>query len=265
MIKCFCCYVIKSAGETARKVLSFIWNLLLIEIYLSQIRISHNKREKVCAVCPYLLFKETVDYTYTCMYWLFKAKELKIFPSESTLMDQVIRNFCNISNRFHIKSKSFYSDPIKMERKGWEIKEWEVLFSVAVSVGKNWPRKKWNPWHDIPNPSAVCMLRRHTVLLVAIRPSDGDVKPGGPLCAFLEEQATSRHWVSPSPFLSSSAHTTELHYTNSYTYSHPNLNFLQYIIQILVPHVMWSAQAVRELKIDHTQRHLSALRGTRST
>ena len=43
-----------------------------------------------------------------------------------------------------------------------------------------------------------------------------------------------------------------LHYTNSYTYSHPNLNFLQYTIQILVPHVMWSAQAVREFKIDHT-------------
>ena len=33
-------------------------------------------------------------------------------------------------------------------------------------------------------------------------------------------------------------------------------------IQIHIPHVMWSAQAVHELKIDHTQRHLSALRGT---
>ena len=49
----------------------------------------------------------------------------------------------------------------------------------------------------------------------------------------------------------------QLHYTNSYTYSQPNLNFLQYTIQILVPHVTWSAQAVRELKIDHTQCHLS--------
>ena len=38
----------------------------------------------------------------------------------------------------------------------------------------------------------------------------------------------------------------------SYTYSHPNLNFLQYTIQILVPHVMWSAQAVSDSKIDHT-------------
>ena len=68
----------------------------------------------------------------------------------------------------------------------------------------------------IPNPSAFCMLRRHIVLLIAIRPSDGDVKPGGLLV------------------------------TNSYTYSHPNLNFLQYTIQILIPHVMWSAQAVRD-------------------
>ena len=55
-----------------------------------------------------------------------------------------------------------------------------------------------------------------------------------------------------------------LHYTNSYTYSHPNLNFLQYAIQIRVPHIMWSALVVCDLKIDHTQRHLSALRGTRS-
>ena len=56
----------------------------------------------------------------------------------------------------------------------------------------------------------------------------------------------SRHRVSPSHFLSSSSHTTQLHYTNSYTYSHPNLNFLQYNIQILVPHVIWSAQVVRD-------------------
>ena len=33
MINCFCCYIIKSAGEIAKKVLlSIIWNLLLIEI-----------------------------------------------------------------------------------------------------------------------------------------------------------------------------------------------------------------------------------------
>ena len=68
----------------------------------------------------------------------------------------------------------------------------------------------------------------------------------------------SRHRILPSPFLSSSSHTTQFHYTNSYTYSHPNLNFLQYTIQIFIPHVMWSAQAVRELKIDRTQCHLSA-------
>ena len=83
-------------------------------------------------------------------------------------------------------------------------------------------------------------------MLIAFRPSDGDVKPGGPLGAFREEQAMSQHRVSSSPFLSS--HTIQLHYT----YSHPNLNFLPYTIQILIPHVMWSAQAVRDSKIDHT-------------
>ena len=96
------------------------------------------------------------------------------------------------------------------------------------------------------------MLRRHIVLMIAIRPSDGDVMPGGPFDAFREEQPTSRHRVSPSPFLSSTSRTTQLHYTNSYTYSHLNLNFLQYTIQILVPHVMRSAQVVRDSKIDNT-------------
>ena len=70
-----------------------------------------------------------------------------------------------------------------------------------------------------PFRSTVYMLRRHIVLSIVIRPSDGDVKPGGPLGAFREEQAMSWHRVSPSPFLSSSSYTTQLHYTNSYTYS----------------------------------------------
>ena len=100
------------------------------------------------------------------------------------------------------------------------------------------------------------MLRRHIVLFIAICPSDGNVNPGGPLGAFREEQAMSRHQVSPSPFLSSSSHTKQLHYTKRYTYSHPNLNYLMYVImytiQIHIPLVMWSAQAVRDLKIDHT-------------
>ena len=107
-------------------------------------------------------------------------------------------------------------------------------------------------------------VEKALVLLIAIRLSDGDVKPGGPLGAFQKEQAMNQHGVSLSPFLSSSSHTTQLHYTNSYIYSQPNRNFLQYTIQILILQVMWSAQEVGELKIDHTQRHLSALRGTRS-
>ena len=62
----------------------------------------------------------------------------------------------------------------------------------------------------IRNPSAVYTLRRHIVLLIAIRPLGGDVKPGGPLGAFREEQTMSRHRVSPSPFLSSSSsHITQ--------------------------------------------------------
>ena len=44
----------------------------------------------------------------------------------------------------------------------------------------------------------------------SFRPSDGDVKPGGPLGAFRKEQAISRYLVSPPAFLSSSTHTTQL-------------------------------------------------------
>ena len=84
-----------------------------------------------------------------------------------------------------------------------------------------------------------------------------------PWC-FSRRAGYERHRFSPFPFLSSSSHTAQLQYTNSYTHSHPNLNFLEYTIQILIPHVMWSAQAVRDTKIDHSQRHLSALRGTQS-
>ena len=84
---------------------------------------------------------------------------------------------------------------------------------------------------------------------VQSRPVDSDSSVGrgryawSPLGAFREEQAMIRHRVSPS---------------------HPNLNFLQYTIQILVPYIMWSAQAVSDSKIDYTQRHLFALRGTQS-
>ena len=78
----------------------------------------------------------------------------------------------------------------------------------------------------------------------------GTLNLAGPLGAFREEQAMSRHRVSPSPFLSSSSLTITLH--KQLTYSHPNLNFLPYTIEILIPHVMWFAEAVLDSKIDHT-------------
>ena len=75
------------------------------------------------------------------------------------------------------------------------------------------------------------MLRRHIVLLIMIRPSNGDVKPGSLLGGFREEQAMSRHRVSSSPFLSSLSHTTQLHYT---TVTHTvNLKFLQHCTDTL--------------------------------
>ena len=67
------------------------------------------------------------------------------------------------------------------------------------------------------------MLRRHIVLLIAIRSSDGDIKPRGPLGA--------PGFTFTLPFII--IPITQLHYRNSYTYSHPNLNSLQYTLQIL--------------------------------
>ena len=46
------------------------------------------------------------------------------------------------------------------------------------------------------------ILYRINIRIITILMSDGDVKPGGPLGAFREEQAMSWHRVSPSPFLS---------------------------------------------------------------
>ena len=66
MINCFCSYIIKPAGETTKKVLlSVIRNLILIEIHLSQIRISDSKRKKVYAVCPYILFYSFSPTTFS--------------------------------------------------------------------------------------------------------------------------------------------------------------------------------------------------------
>ena len=54
-IYCFCCYVIESA-DSQKCIVIVIGNPLRIKINLSQIMTLSIKREKVCAVCPYLLF-----------------------------------------------------------------------------------------------------------------------------------------------------------------------------------------------------------------
>ena len=68
----------------------------------------------------------------------------------------------------------------------------------------DWTSNAWIKFQTLPQ--YVCWEGMQ--LLIAICPSDGDVKTGGPLGVFREEQAMSRHRVSPSPFLSASSHTT---------------------------------------------------------
>ena len=68
-----------------------------------------------------------------------------------------------------------------------------------------------------------------------------------------EEQAMSRHRVTLPPFLSSSSHTPQ-HNNTTQTVTHTvTLTSASYnTVQILFTHVMWSAQAVHDSKIDHT-------------
>ena len=89
------------------------------------------------------------------------------------------------------------------------------------------------------------MLRRHIVLLIAIRLSDGDVKLGDPLMLFEK----SRLWAGNGFHLLPSFHhhpTQHNYTTHTVTLTSTSYN----TIQILVPHVMWSAQAVRDTKIE---------------
>ena len=65
----------------------------------------------------------------------------------------------------------------------------------------------------------------------------------------------SRHRVSPSPFLSSSSFL--LNTITPHKQLHiVTLTSISYSTLYRYPHVIWSAQAVRDSKIDHTQRHL---------
>ena len=68
-IYCFCCYVNKSAGETAKKLLLCNLKSTVIEINLSQIRTLDIKREKVCTVFPtfYLTFASSKNICF-CKY-----------------------------------------------------------------------------------------------------------------------------------------------------------------------------------------------------
>ena len=83
MTNCFCRYVISSSGETAEKVLLLIiWNPLLIEINFSQIRTMIIKHEKVCAVCPYLLFY--------CVFYTIKVERIQNSNSIGLLVFEIL-------------------------------------------------------------------------------------------------------------------------------------------------------------------------------
>ena len=139
---------------------------------------------------------------------LFRAQQIHIFIffsiSFSDCSNQSNYTSCIFSLAFHLYSNKLAA-----------LAQMVACLSLVQQVRGSIPGEVVNFNLKIFNLGArrggdVCMLRRHIVLLIAIRSSDGDVKPGGPLGAFREEQAMSRHRVSPSPFLSSSSsHTTQ--------------------------------------------------------
>ena len=80
-----------------------------------------------------------------------------------------------------------------------------------------------------------------------------------PLVPLEKRRLSSQHQVSPSPFFSSSSSHTSKHNYTTQTLTHTvtlTSTSSSTLCKILFPHVMWSAQAVRESKIDHINHHL---------
>ena len=85
------------------------------------------------------------------------------------------------------------------------------------------------------------MLRRHIVLLIAIRQSDGNVKAWRPPLCFSRragyEPAPGSTFSLPIIIIIIIPHNTiRLHNTDRYAYSHPNLKFLQHYTDTLPTH-----------------------------
>ena len=95
----FCCYVIKSAGKAANKVLlSVVWNPLLIEINLSQIRALDIKREKVCAVCPVPFIQIHITINWIYFKWIRVSKLLIIVWFPNVPLEKKIECFTSKPN-----------------------------------------------------------------------------------------------------------------------------------------------------------------------
>ena len=79
------------------------------------------------------------------------------------------------------------------------------------------------------------------LLLIAIRPSDGDVNPNGPLSSFFKKSKQCRYLVFPSPF----------HASNSSPIDYITIQHLLWQLLIVKQDpLMWPAEEVRKLKID---------------
>ena len=111
MFNCFCCYVIKSAGEITKKVLlPVIWNLMLIEIHLSQIRISGSKREKVLYVrYARTFYSKAVGYQ--------RRNVLNMFSNTMIIIYKECDNLCVFSNDTMYFFFIFYSWSLKKYNK----------------------------------------------------------------------------------------------------------------------------------------------------
>ena len=114
----FCCFVNQQIDRQIRIVISHLKSLL-IEINLSQIMTLSSKREKMCAVCPYLLFNLFSFEENTVMYFLIKYRKRWII--------------CNLLDKLCDSSIVVINKDILICKRTCIIKAWVNLHYICFS------------------------------------------------------------------------------------------------------------------------------------
>ena len=107
---------------------------MLIEINVSQIRISDSKREKVCAVCPYLLFYFAL---YICnYYWTYLGCNIS---SNMNCCQEIKQRIAMAKEAFNRK-RSIFCGPLEKELRKRLMKCF--VWSVVLYGAKTWTLRR---------------------------------------------------------------------------------------------------------------------------